>query len=392
LIDTPGFDDTTRSDADILKTIAAEFCNLYDKGIKLDGVVYLHRISDPRMGGSALKNLHMFQRLCGRRSLPNVVLATTMWGDVKLQSGGYAAAERREEQLKTTEEFWGSMIRGGAHVRRHTNDRKSAEAIVSAIVGATKKIALDIQIEMVDKKIPLDQTSAGQYLKQEYADLRHRYEAETEEIVKSKDLAMQEKDEEMAAILNEEKSKATTEIAKAQIEDQKLKIDLRALQAEKSQLARELVALGNPALLDLQGESAKDPQLLAQEIEELQRSIEQQEELHRSEKMKQERQIKANATRASNVSAENEALTQMVRRLHRDKNQLERLVRTQKVRKPQGSAHHPHGERVVLLKTLRDQQQGEQQAAHQRHELTIAQSAASYSFKFWSWANASLSL
>jgi len=290
LIDTPGFDDTTRSDSDILKDIAACFCNLYDKGIKLNGLIYLHRISDPRMGGSALKNLHMFQRLCGSRSLPNVVLTTTMWGEVQRQSGGAAAAERREEQLKATDEFWGGMVQGGSHVRRHLGDRKSAEAILSVIVNAQKKVTLDIQVEMIDKKLPLDQTMAGQYLKQEYAVLRQRYEAEAEEIVRSKELAIQEKDDEMAAILNEEKSKANAEIAKAQTEDGKLNLDFRELQTEKSHLVRKLVSQGNPVLLEAQKENLDGPQILAEEeIAELERSIERQEEEHRSEKLKQER-------------------------------------------------------------------------------------------------------
>src|SRR4051794_37978067 len=82
LVDTPGFDDTNRSDVDILKDIAFFLTTMHANRCRLAGVIYLHRITDPRMGGSALKNLEMFQKLCGTGSLPSVILTTTMWGDL----------------------------------------------------------------------------------------------------------------------------------------------------------------------------------------------------------------------------------------------------------------------------------------------------------------------
>ena len=74
LIDTPGFDDTELKETDILRKIAAWLGDAYDSEIRLSGLVYLHRISDPRMPGSAKRNLHMFQRLCGPQCLQGVVL------------------------------------------------------------------------------------------------------------------------------------------------------------------------------------------------------------------------------------------------------------------------------------------------------------------------------
>jgi hypothetical protein len=372
LIDTPGFDDTSRSDAEILKEVAACFCNLYDKGIKLNGIVYLHRISDPRMGGSALKNLNMFQRLCGKPSLPNVILATTMWGEVQRQSGSIAAGERREDQLKSTNEFWGGMLRAGSHYRRHTGDRKSAEEIMSVIINTRRKTTLDIQIEMVDKKLLLDETTAGRYLKQEYAALRHKYEVETEELQKSKELAIQDKDEEMFTILKEEQLKAAAEIAKAKTEDKKLKLDFNRLRDEKKYSFQRTPAINGDVEM---GDLAIDPTgMLNQTIDELRQSIERQEEEHKSQMLRQQRQLTAKAT---TVSADNQALAQIVQRLAQDKKELERLLHSRQVRRPDTPPQHrggSHRDKRVLQKRAPPQPPQQQQ--------NYAQSAAAYAWEF----------
>ena len=63
LVDTPGYDDTYKSDTDILREIADWLGQVYQNRIKLTGIVYLHRISDVRIGGSGMKNLRMFRKL-----------------------------------------------------------------------------------------------------------------------------------------------------------------------------------------------------------------------------------------------------------------------------------------------------------------------------------------
>lgn len=102
LIDTPGFDDTNRGDADVLKDIATWLSATYKEKTLLSGVLYLHRIIDPRMAGSAKRNLLMFMQLCGPRCFENIVLTTTMWSQVPADIG-----EARERELVET--FWGHV-------------------------------------------------------------------------------------------------------------------------------------------------------------------------------------------------------------------------------------------------------------------------------------------
>ena len=115
LIDTPGFDDTNRSDNEVLCEIASWLTASYTAKIRLNGIIYLHRISDLRMQGSAKNNLFMFKKLCGQKALKNVILATTMWDRISEAEG-----EARENELITTPDFWGWMVSQGSKVYRHT--------------------------------------------------------------------------------------------------------------------------------------------------------------------------------------------------------------------------------------------------------------------------------
>src|SRR2546423_10558133 len=83
LIDTPGFDDTNRSNTEILKEIAAFLTKLYVRKIHVTGLVYVHRITDPKMQGSAVKNLQVFQKLCGPQCFPQIALVSTRWQELR---------------------------------------------------------------------------------------------------------------------------------------------------------------------------------------------------------------------------------------------------------------------------------------------------------------------
>ncbi|KAH9436696.1 hypothetical protein MCOR02_000365 [Pyricularia oryzae] len=109
LIDTPGFDDTNRSDSDVLREIASWLTNSFRNKILLHGIIYLHRISDPRMQGSARKNLMMFKKLCGDDALKKVILATTMWDIVPTET-----AEARQAELVNTPSFGVTWWKRGA--------------------------------------------------------------------------------------------------------------------------------------------------------------------------------------------------------------------------------------------------------------------------------------
>jgi len=157
VVDCPGFDDTKRSDTEILEEIANLLSTQYILGLKLKGIVYLHRITDNRMSGSAVKNLELFTKLVGDEALSNVVLVTTMWGNILDEH----EANQRDSELR--DEFWCDMIEKGSSASRFDGTKASAEGILAQLLGK-KDVILKVQHELVDQEKKLNQTAAGAFL------------------------------------------------------------------------------------------------------------------------------------------------------------------------------------------------------------------------------------
>ncbi|KAH6629648.1 P-loop containing nucleoside triphosphate hydrolase protein [Boeremia exigua] len=157
LVDTPGFDDTQRSDSEILEQIVEFLCAQYKLGIPLKGIIYMHRITDNKMSGSARRYLEMFTRLCGDRNLENVVLLTTMWSELKDQGKGM----ERERELRR--EFWDAMESRGSKIRKFDGTQSMASALVHRL-QRKPDIVLEIQEQLVDEGRQLDQTEAGKLM------------------------------------------------------------------------------------------------------------------------------------------------------------------------------------------------------------------------------------
>lgn len=122
----------------------------------LSGVLFLHRISDNRVAGSALRNMDMFQLLCGVNGLSNVVFVTTMWDLVNEATG-----EKREEELR--EKFWKPMIDRQSRTARFHYTAESAWELLGQFTQH-HPVKLQIQTQMVDERKPLAKTSAGIFL------------------------------------------------------------------------------------------------------------------------------------------------------------------------------------------------------------------------------------
>ena len=143
---------------DFIKIALPSFQLVYDsykQRIKLTGIIQLYSIADARMRGTPLRNLKMFEQLCGSGGLANVILTTTFWGQVIPDVGS-----QREEQLKS--EFWAEMMSHGCRVARFDPwSYETAWKIIDLLnVAAPRRHALKVQIEIVDEKKNLSKTSA----------------------------------------------------------------------------------------------------------------------------------------------------------------------------------------------------------------------------------------
>ncbi|KAG8533600.1 uncharacterized protein KY384_001340 [Bacidia gigantensis] len=137
--------------------------NGHQNGRKVNGLLYLRDISKSEMTGTAMKDMELFQRLCGDDALNNVILLTTMW--VKSEPG---VGQEREQEVVS--KFWNRMIEPGASLS------KRLSVVSSHILGTVEPISdfiatmlkfqltlLQIQREL-GNGINLIDTAAGQVI------------------------------------------------------------------------------------------------------------------------------------------------------------------------------------------------------------------------------------
>ncbi|KAI1365559.1 hypothetical protein F5Y08DRAFT_303503 [Xylaria arbuscula] len=185
LIDTPGFDDIDREDVDILTAVSHYLSVSYANNVSVNGVLYLHRISDTRIGSSTRRNLGMLKALCGNDAFENVAIVTTMW------SSNHSVIEHdkqcsREQELQDS--FLDDMFQGGSKLFSHkpcqtlSQRRLSANRILAMLFDTWKdtEITLQIQHEMVNLNLTLNQSSAGRILEEEMRKNRKSFEEELE--------------------------------------------------------------------------------------------------------------------------------------------------------------------------------------------------------------------
>ncbi|KZM21060.1 uncharacterized protein EKO05_0011164 [Ascochyta rabiei] len=265
LVDTPGFDDTYKSDTVILREIASWLSTAHEEKIKLAGIVYLHRILDVRVGGAAMQNLRMFKALCGNDSLEAVVLATTRWHNVTLDEG-----IEREQQLCDSPNMWKQMIDHGSKVMRQDRDEASAREILEYLIKRKKPVTLDIQVELVDNKKNLNETGAGQELHAELEKQKKHYEKQLATLRKEMGDAMVKMDKDMKKEFQVEKDEIKRRLREAREHDRQLQIGREEL---RRQMALEAQKERNTLLEQLR----QQERLLARE----ENRLEQQKERHK---------------------------------------------------------------------------------------------------------------
>ena len=98
------------------------------------------------MAGSPLKYLDMFGELCGKKTLQNVILTTTMWDEVDLETG-----EERESELKTG--YWLPMLNRSSTTHRFNRTRESALTIIDPLIDTAIIRISDLLLADMRKKL-----------------------------------------------------------------------------------------------------------------------------------------------------------------------------------------------------------------------------------------------
>jgi len=219
LFDTPGFDDSNKPETEILRIIGFELEKQYRQDERLHGVIYVHRISDPRVSGSTKANFDIFKKLCGDKSFKNVIIVTNMWSRVTEEEANF-----RTEHLESN--LFKEIMEKGAHIMHNNhNTVKSAHEIMRAVMK-NHPLPLVIQEELVEDGRDINETAAGQAVDERIAALMAEYERKLKEVEEARRTADEETRKEQEA----EKAKNEEKLANLQKENATHAAKYRALQ------------------------------------------------------------------------------------------------------------------------------------------------------------------
>ena len=219
LIDTPGFDDSGRTDSEILTEISRLLSAQYEAGVSLKGVIYLHRITDIRYAGSSVKTLEIFKKICGEVALRNVLLVSTRWNEVDEALGA-----SREQQLR--DNFWAYMLSNGSTMARFYSNRESAIGIASQLMSR-QSIVLELQRELVEEGKSLGQTLAGAFVHDDVSEMKAQYEQEIRELDKLRQ-TLQESDRAMKRQVQNDWAREQERLRTAREDEELLRRDIAA--------------------------------------------------------------------------------------------------------------------------------------------------------------------
>jgi len=186
------------------------------------------------MGGGLTRNFRMFRTLCGEVALKNVVIVTNMWGGVEPEVG-YA----REAELMREDIFFKPAIENGARMVRHTNTVPSAEAIIRHFFD-NQPLPLQIQRELIDERMDIVGTGAGQELNRELNAQIKKHQEEVRAIAEEMEMARKDKDDEARHELEIETKRMHEEIERFESESRRLASDY---QREKNEFQARLVEM-----------------------------------------------------------------------------------------------------------------------------------------------------
>ncbi|KAG9186352.1 hypothetical protein G6011_02908 [Alternaria panax] len=169
LIDTPGFNDSRRSDGETLQELAYWLAAAYERDIKLSGIIFLHCITNNRFQGSAVRALSAFKKMCGEEAFSGIIIATTMWDRVTADDLAKAEVRHWELQAKVRQDI---IHRGGKLVRLSAVEI-DGRRILQHIVSKDRRLTLALQQELVDENRLIHETGAGQVF---YEDLKESFQ------------------------------------------------------------------------------------------------------------------------------------------------------------------------------------------------------------------------
>ncbi|KUJ13444.1 uncharacterized protein LY89DRAFT_542185, partial [Mollisia scopiformis] len=160
LIDTPGFDDTERSDSEILEDVATWLAATFEQDILLSGMIFLEPVNANRVSGSEQRRIRLFEKICGKHAFSNVIIASTMWNTVAIWPSSRRTTRNLMKERTNTAGFWGQMMLHGARYEEHADTKASALKIIRMLLQSEPR-PLQLQVELQGNGSRLCLTTAG---------------------------------------------------------------------------------------------------------------------------------------------------------------------------------------------------------------------------------------
>jgi len=279
--------DTNRSDLEILNVISNFFSVSFANRNLLNGLIYLHQISDPRMGRTRRLNIDMFKALCGEDAFPNVAVVTSMWSTDE-SSREFEKQIEREEQLSA--EYLADVLSAEGLLRRvkskdkTTIDVSSAQEIFQELFDLWKddQITLDIQHELVNSGLRIGSTAAGKVLS---SHLDKTYSAELSQLrsaTKHASYAPTIPNEATDALDDDEQKALQASLAQLRADKQGMDLDLVQVHVqERKRFIAELTAIEarwRDELAEREREQAEHERMLAKRLQQQEQQEQQQQQ------------------------------------------------------------------------------------------------------------------
>ncbi|KIW01320.1 uncharacterized protein PV09_07356 [Verruconis gallopava] len=188
LVDTPGFNDTSRSDMEILERIIGF---VIAEELRVIAIIYFQTINSRRLTGSSRINLQLLRAIAGEDFYPSVILITSMWN--RLAEEEFEFAIHRERDFLESESVWKPLrAKGAAYFRWDERRELTSTYTASEILELHDRYQNASNLHIINELLqgmPLEETTAGNILTSE---LLKRQEKERQEL-----LAEQEELEEL---------------------------------------------------------------------------------------------------------------------------------------------------------------------------------------------------
>lgn len=194
LIDSPGFDDGTVNDSQVLSEIATYVNTHYMLKVRLAGVLYLHDITKGKLGGVGQRNLRMLEKMIGQEKYSNCTLVTTKWGCTKNSQD----EEEREKTLREVERYFGGMLSNAQHARMERfdpmNRAKALEIIAPYLENQFTPLISQQMVDPQGPRLSLGETEAGKIIADDLEKLEQK-NLELENVRLAQDILSQKYDE-----------------------------------------------------------------------------------------------------------------------------------------------------------------------------------------------------